>query len=113
MAGLPAEHTLERSIDSPAFWYWACCLSATAFPLLGTAIEGAGKLEGALTLTQMPGVNLAEAGLIFLLVVHFFGGLRLLAIENLRWFGGQKLIAISLAMVSGSIAFIFLLIHVL
>jgi len=82
------------------------------FLVLGLAIEGAGKLDGLLTLAQMPGVKLAEAGLIFLLVVHFLGGLRLLAIENLRWFGGQKWIAISLAVVSGSIAFFFL-IHVL
>jgi fumarate reductase subunit D len=78
------------------------------FLVLGLAIEGAGRLDGFLRFTQMPAVALAEAGLIFLLVVHFLGGLRLLAIENVPWFGGQKRIAAAIATVSGVAAFLFL-----
>jgi fumarate reductase subunit D len=79
------------------------------FLVLGLAIEGAGRLNGFLRITQMPAVAVAEAGLIFLLVVHFLGGLRLLAIENLPWFNGQKRIAASVAAVSGLAAFLFLI----
>ena len=78
------------------------------FLVLGLAIEGAGRLNGFLRLTQMPAVEFAGAGLIFLLVVHFLGGLRLLAIENLPWFGGQKWIATAIAAASGCAAFVFL-----
>lgn len=78
------------------------------FLVLGLAIEGAGRLDSTLRLTRMPAVQLAEAGLIFLLVIHFLGGLRLLAIENLPWFGGQKRIAAAVAAVSGLAAFLFL-----
>lgn len=79
------------------------------FLVLGLAIEGAARLDGFLRLTQMPVVELAEAGLVFLLVVHFLGGLRLLAIENIPWFGGQRWIAAILAVVSGCAALAFLL----
>ena len=39
--------------------------------------------------------QLAEFGLVFLLAVHFFGGLRLLALEFLPWTGRQKTLAAS------------------
>jgi fumarate reductase subunit D len=38
----------------------------------------------------MPLVKIAEFGLVFLLAVHFFGGLRLLALENMPWSNRQK-----------------------
>ena len=41
-----------------------------------------------------PLVKLAEGGLVFLLVVHLLGGLRLLAVENLAWHDGQKRLAV-------------------
>lgn len=78
------------------------------FLVLGLAIEGAGRLDGFLRLTQMPAVACAEAGLVFLLVVHFLGGLRLLAIENLPWFDGQKQIAAAVAAIACVVAFLFL-----
>lgn len=78
------------------------------FLVLGLAIAGAGRLDGFLRLTQMPAVMLAEAGLVFLLVVHFLGGLRLLAIENGPWFGGQKRAALLAAILAAIVAFVFL-----
>jgi len=38
-------------------------------------------------------VKLAEYGLVFLLAAHFFGGLRLLALEFLPWSPRQKTLA--------------------
>lgn len=43
--------------------------------------------------TQTPLVKMAEFGLVFLLAAHFFGGLRLLALEMLPWSGRQKTLA--------------------
>lgn len=79
------------------------------FLVLGLALRGAGQMDGFLRLTQIPAFKFAETGLIFLLVVHFLGGLRLLALEALPWFGAQRQLAIGAAMLSGLAAFIFLL----
>ena len=35
-------------------------------------------------------MKFAESGLVFLLAIHLFGGLRLLALENLPWSNAQK-----------------------
>ena len=78
------------------------------FLVLGLALSGADKLEGFLRLTQMPAVMLAETILIFLLVVHFLGGLRLLALENGPWFSGQRGVAIGAIGLAAVMAFIFL-----
>jgi fumarate reductase subunit D len=78
------------------------------FLVLGLAIAGAAKLEGFLRLTQMPAVELAEAVLVFLLVVHFLGGLRLLVLENGPWFTGQRRAALGAMAVAAVIAFVFL-----
>jgi fumarate reductase subunit D len=53
-------------------------------------------------------VKLAESGLVFLLLVHMLGGLRLLVIENLPWRGRQKELATIAAGLSAVIAFILL-----
>ena len=53
-------------------------------------------------------MKLAESGLVFLLVVHMLGGLRLLVIENMDWRDGQKRLATVAAGLSAVIAFIFL-----
>ena len=45
----------------------------------------------------MPLVKFAEFGLVFLLAVHLFGGLRLLALEFLPWRDWQKTLAASAA----------------
>ena len=53
------------------------------FLALGLAIRGEAHLESFLRWSDQPLVKLAESGLVFLLVVHMLGGLRLLLIENL------------------------------
>jgi len=60
------------------------------FLVLGLALEGAGKLDAFLSWSDGPLVKFAELGLVFLLAVHIFGGLRLLALEWLPWSPRQK-----------------------
>jgi succinate dehydrogenase subunit D len=78
------------------------------FLTLGLAINGEARLEGFLRWTDQPLVKLAEGGLVFLLIVHMLGGLRLLVIENLDWHDGQKQVATIAAGVSAIVAFLFL-----
>lgn len=78
------------------------------FLALGLAIRGEASLEGFLRWSDQPLVKLAESGLVFLLMVHMLGGLRLLVIENLLWSDKQKELATVAAAVSAVIAFIFL-----
>ena len=60
------------------------------FYVLGLALEGEAELNGFLHWSQAPLVKLAETGLVFLLAIHLFGGLRLLALENMPWRDGYK-----------------------
>ena len=60
------------------------------FYVLGLAISDTARLDGFLNWAELPLVKLAEAGLVFLLAVHIFGGLRLLALEFLPWSPRQK-----------------------
>ncbi len=60
------------------------------FLMLGQALGGAAQFDAALNLTDRPLFKLAEAGLVFLLAVHLFGGLRLMAMEFLPWSPAQK-----------------------
>ena len=78
------------------------------FLTLGLAIRGEASLEGFLRWSDQPLVKLAESGLVFLLVVHMLGGVRLLLIENLDWRDGQKQLATVAAAVSALVAFAFL-----
>jgi fumarate reductase subunit D len=78
------------------------------FLTLGLAIDGEARLESFLRWSDAPLVKLAETSLVFLLLVHMFGGLRLLVLENLEWRDGQKQLATIAAAVSAVIAFIFL-----
>ena len=78
------------------------------FLVLGLALRGANQLDGFLRLTEIPAFKFAESGLIFLLLVHFLGGLRLLALENLAWFGAQKRLAIGAAAFSAVAGLVFL-----
>jgi fumarate reductase subunit D len=78
------------------------------FLTLGLAIDGEARLESFLRWSDAPLVKLAEGGLVFLLLVHMLGGLRLLVLENLDWRDGQKELATIAAAVSAVIAFIFL-----
>ncbi len=60
------------------------------FYVLGLALDDAARLDSFLHWSEQPLVKAAEFGLVFLLAIHFFGGLRLLALENLPWSGRQK-----------------------
>ncbi len=63
------------------------------FYVLSLALTQPSKLDGFLQWSEQPLVKFAEFGLIFLLAVHFFGGLRLLALEFLPWSSKQKTFA--------------------
>ena len=84
------------------------CFLPLHFLALGLAIDGASRLDGFLAWTANPVVKGAETGLVFLLAVHMLGGLRLLVLENLPWFNGQKRLALLAAAASAVVAFVFL-----
>ncbi len=63
------------------------------FYVLGLSLESAAKLDQFLHWSQQPLLKLAEFGLVFLLAVHLFGGLRVLALEFLPWTNAHKNIA--------------------
>jgi fumarate reductase subunit D len=78
------------------------------FLTLGLAIEGEASLEKFLRWSDQPLVKLAESGLIFLLIVHMLGGVRVLVIENFAWRDRQKELATVAAAVAALVAFILL-----
>ncbi len=63
------------------------------FWLLSQAITAPERLDGFLSFAENPLVKVAEFGLVFLLAVHMFGGLRLMALEFLPWSDRQKSLA--------------------
>ena len=63
------------------------------FWVLSYALTSPDKLNGFLSWAEQPLVKFAEFGLIFLLAVHIFGGLRLIALEFLPWSPKQKTLA--------------------
>ncbi len=79
------------------------------FYLLGLALEQAEAMDGLLRWSDYPMVKFAEVGLVFLLAVHLFGGLRLLALEFLPWNDRQKTLAAIAIAVSFLMACSFLL----
>ena len=79
------------------------------FYILALALKGEAPLDGALRWTQSPAIKLAEFGLVFLLAVHFFGGLRLMAMEFLPWSDNQKTYAAAAAGIAFLVAGTFLL----
>ncbi len=79
------------------------------FLALGLALRGEAALEGFLRWSDMGVVKLAESGLVFLLVVHLLGGLRLLLVENFSWRSGQSKLAAGAAALAGLVAFLFLI----
>jgi len=60
------------------------------FLVLGLALEGAAELDRFLVLAEMPLFKVAEWGLVVLMTVHLFFGLRLLALELLPWRGDAR-----------------------
>ncbi|OED38536.1 succinate dehydrogenase, cytochrome b556 subunit [Chromatiales bacterium (ex Bugula neritina AB1)] len=79
------------------------------FWVLSMAITNSQRLDAFLLLTDSVAVKLAEFGLIFLLAVHMFGGLRLIALEWLPWTSSQKTLAALATAVSFCIATLFFL----
>jgi fumarate reductase subunit D len=79
------------------------------FLVLGLSLQGAAKLDGFLRWTDMPLVKLAEGGLVFLLAIHFLGGLRVLAVENLDARGNQLRLATAAGSFAAVVAFGFLI----
>ncbi|WP_420393861.1 succinate dehydrogenase [Acuticoccus sp.] len=63
------------------------------FAVLALALTDTAALDGFLAWTDLTAVKVAEFGLVFLLAVHLFGGLRLLALELLPWTARQKTLA--------------------
>ncbi|MEM7547600.1 MAG: succinate dehydrogenase, cytochrome b556 subunit [Pseudomonadota bacterium] len=79
------------------------------FWVLSLAVTDPARLDGFLRLTEAGVVKLAEFGLVFLLAVHMFGGLRLMAMEWLPWTPPQKTLAAGATALSFLIAALFLL----
>ena len=79
------------------------------FWVLSQALTNTQRLDELLLFTELPLVKVAESGLVFLLGVHFFGGLRILALEWLPWSGSQKTMAAAAVAGSFIIAVTFLL----
>ena len=79
------------------------------FYVLGLAVVDTAALDEYLVLTQHPAVKFMEFGLVFLLAVHLFGGLRVLALEFLPWSPRQKTAAAASSGLALFIACLFLL----
>jgi len=71
------------------------------FYVLSLAVTERGVFDSFLRWTDQPLVKFTEFGLVFLLAVHLFGGLRLMAFEFLAWTRHQKTWA------AASVAFAF------
>lgn len=79
------------------------------FWLLSLALTRAERMDSLLRLTDLPLVKLAEFGLVFLLALHAFGGLRLMAFERLHWPDRQKTLAAGAVGLSVLVSGLFLL----
>lgn len=72
------------------------------FYVLALSLGETNELDKVLIWAEQPMVKLAEFGLVFLLSVHLFGGLRLLALEFLPWQPAQK----TFAAIAAALAFL-------
>jgi fumarate reductase subunit D len=79
------------------------------FWVLAMAMGEADRLDSFLALSQRPLVKAAEVGLVFLLAVHIFGGLRLMALELLNWTARQKTAAAGAVALAAMTSGLFLL----
>ena len=79
------------------------------FWVLSLALTDQAALQEVLTWTDLAIVKIAEFGLVFLLAVHLFGGLRLLALECLPWNPRQKTLAAAAVALSVLVSGTFLL----
>lgn len=79
------------------------------FWVLSRALHDPEALDGFLQWTDLWYVKLVEYVLVLLLGVHFFGGLRLMAMEALPWSASQKTwVALVLALSAGVATLFFL-----
>ena len=76
--------------------------------MLSRALQDPAALEGFLKWTDLWYVKLGEYLLVFLLGAHFFGGLRLMALEALPWSNRQKTYAALAFSLSFILATLFL-----
>ena len=79
------------------------------FYVLGLALRDSARLDGYLALTENPLAKAMEFGLVLLLAVHLFGGLRLLALELLNWTENQKTLTAIASATAFFVACVFLL----
>ncbi|MDB5589628.1 succinate dehydrogenase, cytochrome b subunit [Enterovirga sp.] len=79
------------------------------FLTLALAVEDGARLDGFFRFADMPAVKLGETGLVFLLAVHFLGGLRILFVENFTWRGNQAKLASAAGGLAMLLAFVFLI----
>ncbi len=79
------------------------------FWVLAMAMTDPSRLDGFLKMNDATVIKLAEFVLVFLLALHMFGGLRLMAMEWLPWTPPQKTIAATAVAASFLIATLFFL----
>ena len=79
------------------------------FWVLSLALTDAVRFDKFIHFTDIGVVKLAEVGLVFLLAVHIFGGLRLMALEWLPWTFLQKQLAAGAIALSSFVSAIFFL----
>lgn len=79
------------------------------FWVLSLALNNAAQLDAFLAFSDLLLVKIAETGLVFLLAVHMFGGLRLIALEWLPWSAAQKTWAAAAAATAFLISTTFLM----
>ncbi len=79
------------------------------FAVLAMALSDPQKLDQFLRFADLLPVKIVEFVLIFLLAVHVFGGLRLMALEWLPWSGWQKTLAASSVALALFVATVFFL----
>ncbi len=79
------------------------------FWVMSLALTQVDRLDRFLRFADDPLVKVAEFGLVFLLSIHVFGGLRLLALEFLPWSHAQKSMAAAAVGLSLFVSGIFFL----
>jgi len=79
------------------------------FWVLAMAMTNPSRLDGFLSMTDSVVIKMVEFILVFLLAVHMFGGLRLMAMEWLPWTHSQKTLAALAVALSLFIAILFFL----
>ena len=77
------------------------------FYVLSLALSEPARLDVFLHWAELPVVRAAEFVLLFLLAVHLFGGLRLMAIEFLPWSPRQKTY-VALGVVARTVSVVYL-----